>query len=86
MFALFIDVVLFWQSSSDDTLVLRRDWNSLLLVPVGSFVAERVDTRVVTTRRATIGTTPLNAKSLVSMQKTLNVVGKVKSITIISTD
>jgi hypothetical protein len=46
----------------------------------------RVKTRVVTTRRATIGTAPLDAKSLVSMQKTLNAVGKAKSITIISTD
>jgi hypothetical protein len=44
----------------------------------------RVNTRVVTTRRATIGTALLDAKSLVSMQKTLNAVGKAKSITIIS--
>jgi hypothetical protein len=36
-----------------------------------------VNSRVVTARRATIGTTPLNAKSLVSMQKTFNAVGKV---------
>jgi hypothetical protein len=39
------------------------------------------------TQPYTFLTRPLvNAKSLVSMQKTLNAVGKVKSITIISTD
>jgi hypothetical protein len=39
------------------------------------YVSKGVNTRVVTRRPATMGTTPLNAKSLVSMQKTFKYSG-----------